>query len=177
MKKSKFLLAGMNYFKRIKDSVLNTLKKIQLLQQREKKLKVYKTRVHRCSLEYYPEHLKIGSEVLTKEGMGKIKHITGDLVTVYLFKKYFKTFKKKDIFSYFVFVPNTKDELILTPSHLYFIVESYQEIEFTISSKNKAKLTEEYMENYNHFFIFNTYKYGRFFLDKLDDIGFKVIKK
>ena len=141
------------------------------------KLKIYKSNVYSSSLKHFPEYLKTGFEVLTPEGIGKIKHRTGDLVTVYLFKKYFKTFNSKAIYSYFTFVPDTKQEIILTPSHNLFIIKDGQEIEYTISSKGKAKLTKKYMERFKYLEIFNEYKYGRFFYNKLQENDFIIIKR
>ena len=141
------------------------------------KIDIYKSFPYLCSLKLYPEHLKVGSEVITPEGLGKIKYTVGDLVTVYLFKKYYKTFLREQIYSYFVIIPNMNKEIILTPLHSYYIMSPKQEIEFTISSKGKAKLTKEYMSKREHLAVFNSYKYGKFFLNKLEENGFTVIKK
>lgn len=125
-----------------------------------------------------PIELRKGLGVITPDGYGFVSSFWNGsaMVEVKLERQYTKSFPKHTLKQYVV-KHGLFNQLILVSAHCYkYLYEDGQPIEYRITTRKRAMLSDKSMSDYEHIEIFSKYRYGRGILSSLIKRGYKITK-
>jgi len=156
----------------------------KLIQLIKRKIKNYKKR----NDKYYfgrvrtitPINLRKGSKVITPQGAGFVKETWGDnKAEIYLetkYRRYTKLFDIRELKQFVVYNPFFNQTIEISAHSYPYIYRDKQPIEYRITTRGKAMLTDYSMEKYEFVKILTKIRYGRSVLDSLEKRGYKIKK-
>lgn len=125
-----------------------------------------------------PVELRKGLGVITPEGYGFVSNLRnyGDMVEIHLERRYSKSFPKHVLKQYAV-KHGLFNQLLLVSAHCYkYLYYDGQPIEYRITTRKRAMLSDKSMEDYEYVKIFSKTRYGRGILSSLIKHGYKLTK-
>lgn len=133
---------------------------------------------------HYPIDLREGKAVSTKYGIGKIykfypdnHKINVDMYTINgKYKGYYKLLNVRDIAQLVVYHALTQQFVLVSPKDYVYILEDGQEIEYRITNRGFATLSDNYKYQMEHIKLFNEKRGGKSILKKLYKQGYIIAK-
>lgn len=119
--------------------------------------------------------VKAGIVVLTPQGLGTIKYIDNNQITCDLFKGYQKTFNSVDLRQYSI-VHTTGQIIPITPCDYKFLYGEGQSVQYRISNKCYAILTQDCKNHYEDIFHYNKTKYGYIIIQEIKNNKLTLVK-
>lgn len=121
-----------------------------------------------------PINLQPGSPVITPQGAGFIKSIYNRRAEVRLERKYNKSFNIEELKQYVVY-NHFYGRFVMISGHSYpYVYKDKQIIEYRLTMRDRAMLTDFSMDEYEHVKSFTKVRYGRSVLDSLEKKGYKL---
>lgn len=131
-----------------------------------------------------PIDLREGLTVITPDGIGVVKTIIPDWVTkrpdkvdVLLFKGYIRRYKVLILQQYVVYHKPTEQFIRLTPAHYAYIYRNEQYVEYRVTNRLYAQLTEESKSLYSYVKTLNRVRGGRRALNIINSQNLEIKKK
>ncbi len=131
-----------------------------------------------------PIDLKVGNTVITPNGIGEVKSILPDWVTkkpvsaeVYLYRGYVKTYRVLMLQQYVIFHQPTEQFIKLSPSCYRYIYTHGQEVEYRVTNRLYAQLTEDTKVKYAYVKTLTKQRGGLHCLKTLAKYNLEIKKK
>jgi hypothetical protein len=145
--------------------ILNIVQKIRPLVPSNKV--VHKGRV----IAVAPINIREGSTVITPDGIGEIRKIIPDWLSrkpfqadVYLYRGYPKRYRILNLQQYVILHKPTQQFILLSPNNYRYIEINEQSVEYRVTHRHYAQLTEDTKEHYEYAKSLNKTRYGIRFL-------------
>jgi hypothetical protein len=131
-----------------------------------------------------PIDIREGSTVITPEGIGEIRRIIPDWTSkrpyqadVYLYRGYPKRYKIIHLQQYVIYHKPTNQFIKLSPNNYRYIEVHEQDVEYRVTHRHYAQLTEETKKHYEYAKFLNKTKHGSKILRILRSQGLEIKKK
>ena len=134
-----------------------------------------------------PVNLRKGSTVVTPRGIGVVIELFQSIwstskskpekVTVRLLRKYTKTFNTYELTQYAVLHKPSSSFVLLSPQCYDYVGEERQFVNYRLTKRNYANLTEQCRDDFYHFCLFNKKRGGQSILRNLQSKNFIIKKK
>lgn len=119
-----------------------------------------------------PIGITIGATVITPDGLGEVVSIyknylteTPETVSVMLYRGYRKSYNILDLKQYVIYHWLSNQFVKLTPAHYRYIYMDNQPVEYRVTTRLYAMLTEKSRENYSWIKTLNKHRHGHVLLN------------